>query len=926
MGFNINSIIPMKRMNDLLEASLELQKLGYDRSAVRDACAELYEEAKSRLIPAEITEKPPFLNLTGQGLVMGEKGPERGESELFFETGYGFRLFIRGEENQRPFLKKFVQSLAMQLLVTSEKKSLCWRLIDAQNAGDSFGTLIPVVKSDREAFGGRVFSEETEISAALSGIEKRISNNINRMAGAEDSVFAYNRKFPKKIPILFLAVFDCDALSPSARKKLENIGKNAERGGICIVRVSFSEKEDRQEGEFGFELKDDGILVNAADVTALCRCRLEPITEDQLRAACERKKISTSAEDYIEIDPMGCRRDATEKLSVPFAVDEEGELVSLELGGSAPAHALISGTTGSGKSVLLHTLIDSIMLHYHPDDVEIWAIDYKAVEFACYVKERTPHISLIGQDKSEEFSYSLLKLTNREFERRKELFLSAGAADFIGYRKSGGRMSRLVIIVDEFHNLIQAISNEPGYRVLMENLLSEMRAMGMSFVFCSQFISGGLSGLTEKGRNQIGCRICMKQSSLEEIRDTLAENLSVSSEIYQKIVNFGIGQALYRKAGEQGYRHQQIKVLLISEPMRRKIIRAVMGQIGERYEHRHEIIRKNSEPYGIEENPYHSLNGYLRGENVKAGGEGLLLFPAAPTDLEDEFPIRLERETSANMIFCCENDTYRESLIFFTVASLLTDRRNRIAVTILDEKGKNGRRLAGLLRKLENPDLNIYEGGEAALIHIDELKGLRPLEEENRIEIFYGIQKLKSACYLLSRENETEAEAPKKNKREDSAYLDMEGKTAEEKMNAVEELLARLEREKSEGGDDGRNRRKEKSEISCDSEEKMRILSELFEYGPEIGYYSFLILDHAKQLKQAGIRSLEYFEHRVGGMMGAEDAYALFGSENFVKKADGKTLVYYAGTNKKVRTLRPYLLPEDSWINRYNRRREDESN
>ena len=187
----------------------------------------------------------------------------------------------------------------------------------------------------------------------------------------------------------------------------------------------------------------------------------------------------------------------------------------MEIGGTAPAHALISGETGSGKSVLLHTIIDSITMHYHPNDVEIWAIDYKAVEFACYVESRTPHITVIGQDKSDDFSFSLLELVNKEYEHRKKLFVEEKVKNFNEYRRKGLEISRIIIVIDEFHNLTQAVQQEPKYKTMLENLLSEMRAMGMAFVFCSQTISSGLQGLTEKGKNQIGCRLCMKQSSID---------------------------------------------------------------------------------------------------------------------------------------------------------------------------------------------------------------------------------------------------------------------------------------------------------------------------------------------------------------------------------------------------------------------------
>ena len=98
------------------------------------------------------------------------------------------------------------------------------------------------------------------------------------------------------------------------------------------------------------------------------------------------------------------------------------------------------------------------------------------------------------------------------------------------------------------------------------------------------------------------------------------------------------------------------------------------------------------------------------------------------------------------------------------------------------------------------------------------------------------------------------------------------------------------------------------------------ILTKLYEYGPDFGYFTLLVFNNAKQFKQVEDRWLKHFEHRIGGMMSADDSYAVFGTEYFVSKADEQTLVYFAGSSKNVKTMRPYLIAEkeyiDSFVNR----------
>ena len=205
-----------------------------------------------------------------------------------------------------------------------------------------------------------------------------------------------------------------------------------------------------------------------------------------MNALLQKEEISSRFEDIFDGEITPFTKLSTECIEIPLALLENGDVCYFRIGGKTSPHALISGQTGSGKSVTLHTIIDLITLYYRPDDVEIWAIDYKAVEFKCYVDKRTPHISVIGQDNSVDFSIGLMKLLVKEYNRRKKLFTDASVTNLEGYRKKFGDKSitRLLIVIDEFHNLIQAIQNYPSteYKILFDNLLKEARSMG--YVIC----------------------------------------------------------------------------------------------------------------------------------------------------------------------------------------------------------------------------------------------------------------------------------------------------------------------------------------------------------------------------------------------------------------------------------------------------------
>lgn len=235
-------------------------------------------------------------------------------------------------------------------------------------------------------------------------------------------------------------------------------------------------------------------------------------------------------------------RDASKKLTIPMALDSRGRLVDLELGGEGSVHGFISGGTNSGKSTLLHTIILSACLHYHPNDLEIWLVDYKQTEFYLYKKKTPPHIKLIGVSKTPDFTFSLLDKIEAEANRRTELMNSFDAQNLEEYRKHRGEpdyvnIPRLFIVIDEFHEMSQFVSTEMEYKDKLENILREYRAQGITCLMADQTFSTGLSGLTSAAKNQIGLRIAMRnEASPQEIKDTLEVDRALYSDSMQHTI------------------------------------------------------------------------------------------------------------------------------------------------------------------------------------------------------------------------------------------------------------------------------------------------------------------------------------------------------------------------------------------------------
>src|SRR4029079_16213871 len=107
----------------------------------------------------------------------------------------------------------------------------------------------------------------------------------------------------------------------------------------------------------------------------------------------------------------------------------------LRLGKGTSQHVLISGKTGSGKSTLLNALITNLSMHYSPEELEFYLIDFKkGVEFKAYAACKLPHARVIAIESEAEFCMTVLERRSRELKRLGCLFRKGGVQDLRAYR------------------------------------------------------------------------------------------------------------------------------------------------------------------------------------------------------------------------------------------------------------------------------------------------------------------------------------------------------------------------------------------------------------------------------------------------------------------------------------------------------------
>lgn len=198
--------------------------------------------------------------------------------------------------------------------------------------------------------------------------------------------------------------------------------------------------------------------------------------------------------------------------------DDGGEAI-LEIGDRVP-HVLIGGTTGSGKSNLLHSLIVQLCKRYSPDEVSLYLLDFKqGVEFNKYAYPVTlPHAQLIATEADVEYGLSVLQHIVAETDRRFKLFKDANCTQYSDYRKSNpdAILPRVIVLIDEFQELFVA-KETPLIFACMRKIVKQGRAAGIHLVMATQT----LKGLGNMGSNfseiesQFSGRIALKCSASE---------------------------------------------------------------------------------------------------------------------------------------------------------------------------------------------------------------------------------------------------------------------------------------------------------------------------------------------------------------------------------------------------------------------------
>ena len=182
-------------------------------------------------------------------------------------------------------------------------------------------------------------------------------------------------------------------------------------------------------------------------------------------------------------DVLDCSdfKDARGGIPVGLGKDIAGKPVITDL--AKMPHLLVAGTTGSGKSVCINTLISSILFSRKPEEVKLLLIDPKMVELSIY--NGIPHLMApVVTDMKK--AAAVLRWAVREMEARYKAFAASGKRDIKSYNEAHPKaaMPLIVLIIDELADLMMTAPDDIEESI--SRLAQMARAAGIHMVLATQ--------------------------------------------------------------------------------------------------------------------------------------------------------------------------------------------------------------------------------------------------------------------------------------------------------------------------------------------------------------------------------------------------------------------------------------------------------
>lgn len=213
-------------------------------------------------------------------------------------------------------------------------------------------------------------------------------------------------------------------------------------------------------------------------------------------------------EEKVDID-NSAYAETSSVIEAPIGKTPTGDVVNFKIDvNRGHYHAFVIGETGSGKSRFLHDIIINMIAKYSPEDVELYLMDFKGVEFNPYRDIKHSRVILVDRA-DERITYEVIRELKQKMEERQKILNAAGASDVDEYNKmsADSHISQIILVADECQTLFTDNAKNTKLQTEMIATIAliaqQGRAFGVHLLLATQSLTNAPK-LRSDILNQIG--------------------------------------------------------------------------------------------------------------------------------------------------------------------------------------------------------------------------------------------------------------------------------------------------------------------------------------------------------------------------------------------------------------------------------------
>ena len=237
-------------------------------------------------------------------------------------------------------------------------------------------------------------------------------------------------------------------------------------------------------------------------------------------------------------------------VKIALGVDLEGKLIEADLSDANTCHFLVGGTTGSGKSEFLRSILLSLIDRHTPQQIKIVLVDPKRVTFPEF--ESMPWL-LKPVVKDSDAAIEFMKELVTEMERRYRLLEKAKCSDLTAYNKRQKAEPRIICIFDEYADFMVEKETRTCLEDSIKRLGAKARAAGIHLIIATQRPEARV--VTPLIRSNLPGRVALKTASIGDSQIILGGRETAAAQL------LGKGDLLY----QMGAKLERLQALLATD-------------------------------------------------------------------------------------------------------------------------------------------------------------------------------------------------------------------------------------------------------------------------------------------------------------------------------------------------------------------------